>query len=99
MALLLALLVGIFAWVFPLLSRFTLGFAGLQLTALRLSITHLPRTLALAVVTVALGWLCLRFLLPVMIVPGILGMLSTYILEPVFQSYETGSAGADNAAP
>lgn len=99
MALLLALLVGIFAWVFPLLSRFTFGFAGLQMTALRLSMAHLPRTIALAAVTVVLGWLCLRFLMPVMIVPGILGTVSTYILEPVFQKYETGDAGTDHAAP
>lgn len=96
MALLLALLVGIFAWVLPLLSRFTFSFADLQLTALRLSMAHLPRTVALAAVTVALGWLCLRFLLPLMIVPGILGALSAQILEPVFQMYETGDAGENN---
>ena len=91
-----ALLVGIFAWVLPLLSRFTFSFADLQLTALRLSMAHLPRTVALAAVTVALGWLCLRFLLPLMIVPGILGALSAQILEPVFQMYETGDAGENN---
>ncbi len=96
MALLLALLVGIFAWVLPLLSRFTFSFADLQLTALRLSMAHLPRTIALAAVTVALGWLCLRFILPLMIVPGILGALSAQILEPVFQTYETGDAGENN---
>lgn len=96
MALLLALLVGIFAWVLPLLSRFTFSFADLQLTALRLSMAHLPRTVALAAVTVALGWLCLRFLLPLMIVPGILGALSAQILDPVFQMYETGDAGENN---
>lgn len=99
MALLLALLVGVFAWVFPLLSRFTFRFGGLQLTALRLAMAHLPRTVALAAVTVALGWLCLRFLMPVMIVPGILGTVSAGILEPVFQKYETGDAGTDNEAP
>ena len=96
MAVLLALLVGIFAWVLPLLSRFTFRFPDLQTTALRLSMAHLPRTLALAVVTVALGWLCLRFILPLMIVPGILGILSAQILEPVFETYETGNAGEDN---
>ena len=93
MAFLLALLVGIAAWVFPLLSRFTFGFSGLQVTALRLALAHLPRTIILAAVTCAAGWICLRLLLPVMIVPGIAGTLSAYILEPVFQKYETGEAG------
>ena len=90
---LLAMLVGICAWVFPLLSRFTFSFSGLQITALRLSLAYLPRTIALAATTVAAGWVCLRFLLPVMVVPGIAGTLASYILEPVFQMYETGDAG------
>lgn len=96
LAFVLALLVGIGAWVFPLLSRFTFSFGGLQITALRLSLAHLPRTIALAATTVAAGWVCLRFLLPVMVVPGIAGTLASYILEPVFQMYETGDAGTDN---
>ena len=82
------ILVGIASWVLPLLSRFTFNFASLNITALRLAIAHLPRTLALSVVNVAAGWLCLRFLLPVMVVPGIAGLLSAYILEPVFKAYE-----------
>ncbi len=96
MAILLALLVGIAAWVFPLLSRFTFGFGGLQVTALRLAIGHLPRTVALAAVNIAAGWCCMRFLLPVIVVPGIAGLLSAYLLEPVFKKYETGDAGENN---
>ena len=93
MVALLAMLVGIFAWVFPVQSRFTFTFSGLQVTALRLAIAHLPRTLALTAVVLAAGWICLRLMLPVMVVPAVAGVLSTYILEPVFQMYETGSAG------
>lgn len=89
----LALGVGIASWVFPLLSRFTFGFGALNLTALRLAIGHLPRTVALAAVNVAAIWVCIRFLMPVMVVPAIAGLLSTYILEPVFKPYETGAAG------
>lgn len=85
----LGVLVGIASWVFPLLSRFTFRFADLNTTALRLALGHLPRTMALGAVNIATGWLCLRFMLPVMILPGIAGLLSAYILEPVFKPYET----------
>lgn len=95
MVILLALVVGIASWVFPLLSRFTMGFAALNLTALRLAIAHLPRTIALAAVNVSAIWVCLRLLMPVMIVPGIAALLSAYILEPVFKPYETGETGED----
>ena len=84
----LGVLVGIASWVFPLLSRFTFNFSGLNTTALRLSLAHLPRTMLLGVVNVASGWLCITFLFPVMVVPGIAGLLSSYILEPVFKTYE-----------
>lgn len=93
MVAILALLVGICAWVFPLLSRFTFSFGALQSTALKLAVLHLPRTLLLTAVVLTGGWLCLRLLLPVMVVPGIAGLLCAYILEPVFQKYETGAAG------
>jgi uncharacterized membrane protein YesL len=96
MAFLLALLVGVAAWVFPLLSRFTFRFTDLQLMSVRLALGHLPRTVAVAAVTVASGWLCLRFLLPVIIVPGLGCFLIAHLLEPVFKTYETGNAGEDN---
>ena len=88
MMVLLGVLVGIASWVFPLLSRFTFNFAGLNTTALRLSLAHLPRTMLLGVVNVASGWLCITFLFPVMVVPGIAGLISAFILEPVFKTYE-----------
>ena len=84
----LGVLVGIASWVFPLLSRFTFRFADLNTTALRLALGHLPRTMVLGAVNAAASWLCLRFMLPVMILPGIAGLLSAFILEPVFKPYE-----------
>lgn len=90
---LLAMLTGVAGWVFPLLSRFTFRFGGLQAMALRLAMAHLPRTILLIAVVFAGGWLCLRLLFPIMVVPGIAGLLAAYILEPVFQKYETGDAG------
>lgn len=93
MVVFLAVAVGIASWVFPLLSRFTFDFASLNMTAIRLALAHLPRTMALGAVNIAAGWLCLRILMPVMVVPGIAALLSAYLLEPVFKPYETGDAG------
>ena len=93
MVVFLAVAVGIASWVFPLLSRFTFAFASLNMTAIRLALAHLPRTMALGAVNIAAGWLCLRLLMPVMVAPGIAALLSAYLLEPVFKPYETGDTG------
>lgn len=85
---LLVLVVGIAAWVFPLLSRFTFSVLDLNLTAIRLAIANLPRTIALGVCTSLIIWICLQFLFPLMFAPGIYGLLSTYILEPVLKKHE-----------
>ncbi len=95
-AFLLALLVGVAAWVFPLLSRFTFSFSGLQGTAVKMAMAYLPRTVLLAAVNIGAGWLCLRFLMPVMIVPGIAALLCALIVEPVFKKYEAGETGENN---
>ena len=93
MVVFLAVAVGTASWVFPLLSRFTFDFASLNMTAIRLALAHLPRTMALGAVNIAAGWLCLRLLMPVMVAPGIAALLSAYLLEPVFKPYETGDGG------
>ena len=93
MVVFLAVAVGTASWVFPLLSRFTFDFSSLNMTAIRLALAHLPRTMALGAVNIAAGWLCLRLLMPVMVAPGIAALLSAYLLEPVFKPYETGDAG------
>lgn len=85
---LLILVAGIASWVFPLLSRFTFGIIDLNVTAIRLAITQLPRTLALGVCTSITVWLCLRFWIPFMFAPGVYGLLSSHLLEPVFRKYE-----------
>ena len=85
---LLVLLVGIAFWVFPLLSRFTFSVVDLNLTAVRLAIAYLPRTILLGACTSITIWACLRFWIPLMFAPGVYGLLSAYILEPVFKKYD-----------
>ena len=85
---LLAFVIGTAFWVFPLLSRFTFSIVDLNLTAFRLAIAYFPRTIALGICTFVITWICLQFWIPLMIAPGIYGLLSTYLLEPVFKKYE-----------
>ncbi len=86
--LLLTVVVGIAAWVFPLLSRFTMSFASLNLMAVRLALIHLPRTMALGIATVLSGFLCLQFIAPLFFLPAVLALLWTLLLEGVFRKYE-----------
>lgn len=85
---LLILATGIASWVFPLLSRFTFDIANLNITAIRLAFAHIPRTLALGICTSFTIWICIRFWIPLIIMPGIYGLLLAYILEPIFKKYE-----------
>ena len=88
LAFLLALLVGVMAWVFPLLSRFTFHFSSLQGTAVKMAVAYLPRTVGLIGVNIASVWICSQFLMPLLVVPGLAALLSALLLEPVFRQYE-----------
>ena len=88
MLLLLVVVVGISVWVFPLLSRFTFSFAQLNAMAARLSLIHLPRTMALGMITVLGGFFCVQFIAPLFFLPGVLAWSWTFFLEGVFRKYE-----------
>ena len=78
---------GIACWVSPLQSRFTFRFGPLTGTALRLAAAHMGRSLLLGSLTALSVWLCFRFIVPVMILPGTTILLWTYLIEPVFRKY------------
>ena len=78
---------GIACWVAPLQSRFTFRFGPLTGTAIRIAVAHIGRTLLLGLMTALSIWLSFRFIIPVMILPGITILLWTYLIEPVFQKY------------
>ena len=83
----------VLAWVFPTLSRFTFGTLGLNVTALRLAFGHILRSAALALLIGSSAWLCLRFGLPIMVLPGLAAWLATFLIEPVFARYEKAPEG------
>ncbi len=86
--LILTVIAGIAVWVFPLLSRFTFSFAALNVTAAKLALVHLPRTMALGIVTVLSAFFCLQFIAPLFFLPGVLAWVWTLLIEKVFQKYE-----------
>ena len=67
---LLVLPVGAACWMFPLLSRFTFRPVGLMLTALRLAVGCLPRTVGLVLIIGVSALLVRMLLIPVVILPG-----------------------------
>ena len=83
----LAVIVGFLCWVFPLLSRFTFDFGGLNGTTVKVALAHLPATMAVGVVTVPAAFLCLQFWVPFFFLPCLLVLFWSLFMEPVFQTY------------
>ena len=76
--------IGCACWVFPILSRFTYSFKDLNLTALRLAIAYLPRTVVLVLATIELLQICINFIFPSFFVPACMMLLWGLFIEPVF---------------
>ncbi len=84
--------IGAACWVFPVLSRFQLGFKALCVNSARLAVAHLPRTLSLAAASCAAVYLTLRLaLLPLFVLPALLLLFWSWLMEPVFLHYESQS--------
>ena len=83
-----AFLLMILCWVFPTLSRFTFSIGALNATALRLALGHILRSLLLALLTGVSILVCALFTSPLIFVPGLLALLWSYLIEPVFRPYE-----------
>lgn len=90
--LVLFLLMSILSWVFPLLSRFTFTFASLQGIAVRLALGQILRSVSMTLL-IGLGiWACSHQVFSIFFAPGLVAWLSTFLIEPVFQSYENPPA-------
>ena len=91
--------VGAACWMFPLLSRFDFRPVGLMLTALRLTVGCLPRTLGLVAVLLVSALLVRTLLIPIVLVPGVAAWLFAALLEPVFRRYQAPSEEDDPEDP
>lgn len=79
--------VGCLCWMFPLLSRFTFSVGGLIATSLKLTIAYLPRTFVIVVLALAGVILCVWLLLPVVLIPCLVALGWSGMMEPVFKKY------------
>ena len=78
----------VLCWVWPVLSRFTMGFWAMQAASARLALGHILRSAVLALLWGLTGLAGLRFIAPLFVCPALAALLSTYIIEPVFRKYE-----------
>lgn len=80
---------GIVCWVFPILSRFELGFGALCGNSVRLGLAHLPSSVAMALAAYGSIWVTGYLLfLPLLVLPALLMLFWSLFLEPVFKKYE-----------
>ncbi len=78
---------GVLCWLFPLLGRFDYNVPGLFRTALQLSITHLPSTIVVVLLTAQTAVFCLERWWPVLFMPTLASLLTSLFFERIFQKY------------
>jgi uncharacterized membrane protein YesL len=80
---------GVLSVMFPLLSRFDNPLPVLLKNTVLLALTNLHRAVALGVLNAVTGWLCIRFIFPILFLPALSALLSSFLLEPMFKPYLT----------
>lgn len=80
---------GVLSVMFPLLSRFANPLPALLRNTVLLALTNLPRTIALGILNAITGWLCIRWIFPLLFLPALSALLSSFLLEPMFKPYMT----------
>lgn len=90
--LLILVFAGAILYVFPLLSRFTVGAGGLLTTSFVLAVRHPVITLGMLAVVAAGGYACYALPVLLFIVPGAGALLCSLLLERVFTAIASASA-------
>ena len=78
--------------LFPLLSRFDNPLPILLKNTVLLALSNMPRTIALGILNLVCGWLCLRFIFTLFFLPALCSLISPLLLEPMFKPYMTENA-------
>lgn len=78
---------GILSVLFPMLSRFENATGVLLKNTLFVAMANLPRTIALGMLHALAVLLCLRYIYPLFFLPGLYALVSTLLIEPMFQPY------------
>ncbi len=80
-------IVGVVSLLWPMLSRFENSTAALLRNTLVLGFGNLPRTLALGMLNVGTGLLCLIYVFPLFFLPALAALVGTLLIEPIFKPY------------
>lgn len=89
LVLLMFLVLAMLSWMFPLLSRFTFNFAGLNRTAWQFTLAHLPSSAVLVAILCGGVWLSWKFLFPMFFVPCTVSLLQSFLVEKAFRKHTT----------
>ena len=95
------LLICITLYLFPLLSRFTMGIKQLFKTAVFMAMKHLPTTILLIIIFAAISLGTYIMPIAILISPALCILLESFLLERVFKKYmpekseEAESSGRD----
>ena len=91
-------LLGILSVLFPVLSRFENSLGGLLKNALLLALANLPRTVGLGFLNAVVVFACVRFVVPVFLLPSLAALIGSLFLEPMFRPYMPEEPAALDAA-
>ncbi len=95
------LLICVTLYIFPLLSRFTMGIRQLFKTAVFMAMKHLPTTILLIIIFAAISFGTYIMPIAILITPALCILLMSFLLERVFKKYmpeksdEAESSGRD----
>ena len=78
---------GVLSLTFPVLSRFENSLGGLLKNTLLLGMANLPGTIGLGFVNAAAIFLCARFVFPLFFLPALAALISSLLVEPMFQPF------------
>lgn len=78
---------GMFCYLFPVLSRFTFQTGGLLRNCAKLSIAHLPSTILMGMLLSLAIWACSVLPLLAILLPALLVLVQSWPLERIFRPY------------
>lgn len=87
---------GIFCWLFPLLSRFTFGTGGLNRAAFQFTLAHLPSTVIIVLLSLEAGVLCIQYWFPILFAPALVALLWSLFMEPAFKKHMPSENSENN---
>ena len=79
---------GAACYLFPALSRFTMGVGGLFSSCARLAVAHLPSTVIMAVAVCASVWVSSWLIFPAFFLPTVVALFQSLLLERIFKPFQ-----------